>query len=100
MNGQVRFLLTKQFSNLLPYNLPAPDRAEGFQKMMKKRHDEILEILSSLLVIAVCLSSCLKIEKVVDGASKEVALSPVASVMTKQIPGPVLGTTYSEKLYI
>ena len=63
---------------------------------MKKRHDEILKILSSLLVIAVCLSSCLKIEKVVDGASKEVALSPVASVMTKQIPGPVLGTTYSE----
>ena len=72
----------------------------GSKKMMKKRHDEILEILSSLLVIAVCLSSCLKIEKVVDGASKEVALSPVASVMTKQIPGPVLGTTYSEKLHI
>ena len=64
--------------------------------MMIKRCDEILTIVFSLLMIAVCFSSCLKIEKVVDGASKEVALSPVASVMTKQIPGPVLGTTYSE----
>ena len=64
--------------------------------MMIKRRHEILKTMSSLLVIAVCLSSCLKIEKVGDGASKELMLSPVASVMTKKVPGPVLGTMYSE----
>ena len=64
--------------------------------MMIKRRHEILKTMSSLLMMAVCLSSCLKIEKVGDGASKELMLSPVASVMTKQVPGPVLGTTYSE----
>jgi hypothetical protein len=63
--------------------------------MMIKRCDEILTIVFSLLMIAVCFSSCLKIEKVVDGASKEVALSPVASVMTKQIPGPVLNDNFA-----
>lgn len=42
--------------------------------MMIKRRHEILKTMSSLLVIAVCLSSCLKIEKVGDGEQQEIAV--------------------------
>ena len=51
--------------------------------MMKKRHDEILKILSSLLVIAVCLSSCLTIEKVGDGEQQEIAMEPFSTLVAK-----------------